>query len=191
MTPKQIERVQNKIKKIRKEIYNEKRLWGGYHDGRGLRYIPFELYLKIQDYKGGLTYLRWFNKNFPDDIAMPEIMIMSSLIYFKNGKIKYAEKKALQAYFADSYVLDIFLDREVNDDNDSNYDLNTIKDLFDTLKKQNDMTDFQNWFVDFENTETYKKYIADFNDLKQKKKTETNHSELSDQILELKRLEKY
>lgn len=51
MTPKQIERIQNKIKKIRKEIYDEKRRFGGYHDGRGLRYLPFELYLKIQDFK--------------------------------------------------------------------------------------------------------------------------------------------
>lgn len=194
MTPKQIERVQNKIKKIRKEIYNEKRLWGGYHDGRGLRYIPFELYLKIQDYKGGLTYLRWFNKNFPDDIAMSEIMTMSSVIYFKNDKIKDAEKKILQAYFADSFVVDIFMDRNVNENNDSNYDLNAIKDFFDTIKKQNDMTDFQSWVTDFEKTNTYRNCITDFNDLKLKRDTETNQKirdELFDKIFELQRLEKY
>ncbi len=46
MTPKQVERVQNKIKRIRKEIYEEKKQWGEYHDGRGLRYLPFELCLK-------------------------------------------------------------------------------------------------------------------------------------------------
>ena len=51
MTPKQIERIQKKIKNIRKALYEEKRMFGGYHDGRGLRYVPPSLYLKIQDYK--------------------------------------------------------------------------------------------------------------------------------------------
>ena len=109
MTPKQIERLQNNIKRIRKEIYEEKKLYGGYHDGRGLRYIPFELYLKIQDYKGGLTYLRWFDKNFPDDNQMPEIILMASLICFKNNKINEAEKKLNMAYFADKLILKAFL----------------------------------------------------------------------------------
>jgi hypothetical protein len=152
MTPKQIERVQNKIKRIRKEIYEEKRLYGGYHDGRGLRYIPFELFLKIQDFKGGLVYLRWFTKTFPEDIGMPVIMLMASLIYFKNDKIKDAEKKALQAYFADSMTLDIFFERPIVQAKDSNFDLNAIKDFFEDLKKQNDLNDFQNWLADFMKT---------------------------------------
>lgn len=194
MTPKQIERVQNKIKKIRKEIYNEKRLCGGYHDGRGLRYIPFELYLKIQDFKGGLTYLRWFIKTFPDDIAMAEIMIMSSLIYFKNGKIKDAEKKALQTYFADSNVFDVFLDRPIKEDNDSSYDLKAIKDFFTELKTQNDLTDFQSWLTDFENSEIFKSYTSRFKNLNLMRDNEKNsdiEDELFDQILDFQRLDKY
>jgi len=194
MTPKQIDRVLNKIKKIRKEINDEKRQFGGYHDGRGLRYIPFELYLKIQDFKGGLTYLRWFTKTFPDDIAMPEIMIISSIIYFKNGKIKDAEKKALQAYFADSYVIDIFIDREIKRENDSNLDLNTLKDYFSDLKKQNDLSDFQEWLTDFENTEIFKDYKLKNQELQLKLEKATDDElidGLYDNIQQLQRLEKY
>lgn len=194
MTPKQIDRIQNKINKIRKEIYEEKKIWGGYHDGRGLRYIPFELYLKIQDFKGGLTYLRWFTKTFPDDITVSEIMLMSSLIYFKNKKIKDAEKKALQSYFADSYVFNIFMDRPIKKDNDSNYNLNAIKDFFADLKKQNDLTDFQNWLADFEKTETFKDFYSKYQELQLKLDKETDDilvDNLFDKIHKLKKLEKY
>lgn len=194
MTPKQIERVQNKIKRIRKEIYEEKRLYGGYHDGRGLRYIPFELYLKLQDFNGGLTYLQWFSKTFPDDIAMPEIMLMSSLIYYKNGKSRDAEKKALQAYFADPDTFDVFIDRPIKKDNDSNFDLNTIKDFFTEIKTQNDLTDFQNWLIDFEKTETFKTYVTSYKDLNSNRDNEKNQAirdKLFDKILDFQRLEKY
>lgn len=161
MTPKQIERVQLKIKKIRKEIYEEKRRFGGYHDGRGLRYIPFELYLKIQDYRGGLTYLKWFDKTFPDDNQMPHIMLMSSLICFKNNKIIEAEKKAILAYSADNLILYIFLDKKITDKEkeNSNLDLDPIKDFCIELKKQSNLTDFQNWLDEFLNSEIFNNYI--------------------------------
>ena len=194
MTPKQVERVQNKIKRIRNEIYEEKRLYGGYHDGRGLRYIPFELHLKIQDYKGGLTYLRWFTKTFPEDIGMPVIMLMASLIYFKNHKIKDAEKKALQAYFADSMTLDIFFERPIEQAKDSNFDLNAIQDFLEDLKKQNDLTDFQNWLGDFEKTQTFKDYKSNYLELNLKLDKETNDKVVDDlfnKIHKLQRLEKY
>lgn len=160
MTPKQIEKVKNKIKKIRKEIYDEKRLWGGYHDGRGLRYIPFELYLKIQDFKGGLTYLRWFDKNFPNDNQMPEIMLMASLICFKNNRIIEAEKKATLAYSADNLILYVFLDKQTTDKDkeNSHWDLDAIKKFCADLKKQNDLTDFKNWLDKFMISETLNNY---------------------------------
>lgn len=172
MTPKQIERVHNKIKRIRKEIYEEKRLYGGYHDGRGLRYVPFELFLKIQDFKGGLTYLRWFTKTFPDDIGMPEIMFMASLIYFKNDKIKDAEKKALQTYFADSMTLNIFFDRSIKKDENSNIDLDAFNDFFSDLKKQTDLSVFQNWLADFEKSERFINVKTKYREINKRLKTE-------------------
>lgn len=194
MTPKQKERILNKIKKIRKEIYEEKKRWGGYHDGRGLRYIPFELYLKIQDFKGGLTYLRWFTKTFPDDITMPTIMLMSSLIYFKNNKIKDAEKKALQTFFADSIVFDMFMGRPIRKENNSNIDLNAIKDFFLELENKNDLTDFKKWLIELEKSDVFEKYINEYQTLNKKQKTETNQKvrdKLFDEIIILQRLDNY
>ena len=63
MTPKQIERIQNKIVKIKRALAADKRRWGGYYDdSRGLRYLAPEQYIKIRDYKGALRYFNWFNK---------------------------------------------------------------------------------------------------------------------------------
>ena len=44
MTPKQIERVKTKIKRIKAALAADKKHWGGFfHDGQGLRYIPPQL----------------------------------------------------------------------------------------------------------------------------------------------------
>ncbi|HJW17411.1 MAG TPA: hypothetical protein VJ499_09825, partial [Flavisolibacter sp.] len=72
MTDKQIEQVRKKIEKYKKALSADKKYWGGYyHDGSGIRYAIPGLFIKILDYKGGLKYLNWFDKNFPDDIGDP------------------------------------------------------------------------------------------------------------------------
>ena len=88
MTDKQIQRVKVKIKRIRATLAAEKKLYGDYDDSRGLRYIPTSLYLKIGDYAGGLVYLRWFQRNFPDDIGFPHFFFEWTIILFKNKKFK-------------------------------------------------------------------------------------------------------
>lgn len=87
MTPKQKERIQLKIAKIKKELAADKKRWGGYYDdSRGLRYLPPELYLKIQDYSGALRYFNWFHKNFPDDSGYPVFLFEWAITRFKKGR---------------------------------------------------------------------------------------------------------
>jgi hypothetical protein len=74
MTPYQKQRLELKIKKIRNILAAEKRKFVGYDDSRGLRYLPTSIYIKLQDYKGGLVYTRWFAKNFPDDAGFPDFL---------------------------------------------------------------------------------------------------------------------
>ncbi|PKP17089.1 MAG: hypothetical protein CVU06_13560, partial [Bacteroidetes bacterium HGW-Bacteroidetes-22] len=113
MTPKQIERIQTKIKMIRSVLTEEKRKYGGYHDGRGLRYAMPELYLSIQDFKGRLNYTGWFDKNFPDDIRNPIFLFKRTFILFKNNKLKEPDSKALKSYFSNSYLFGKFFDRPI------------------------------------------------------------------------------
>jgi len=60
MTSTQKQRLEQKIKTIRTTLATEKRKFGCCDDSGGLRYIPTQLYLKLEDYKGGLVYTRWF-----------------------------------------------------------------------------------------------------------------------------------
>ena len=113
MTDKQIERVKNKIRKLKQALADDKKQWGGvYHDGTGIRYVIPEQYIKIKDYKGGLRYLRWFDKNFPDDIGYPIFLFENTFILFKRDKVKEAEKKACKTFFSNTYLFDIFLEKE-------------------------------------------------------------------------------
>lgn len=62
MTPKQTQRLSKKIADIKRALAAEKRRFGGYDDSRGLRYLPTRYYIQLADYKGGLSYTRWFAK---------------------------------------------------------------------------------------------------------------------------------
>ena len=108
MTPKQIEKAKAQIVAIRKTIAAEKRQWGGYHDGRGLRYAPPQYYVKISDFKGAMTYFRWFQKNFEDDCGTPYFLFEWCITLFKNGKFKEAEKKAVETFMSNTYLIDRF-----------------------------------------------------------------------------------
>jgi hypothetical protein len=88
--------------------------WGGfYDDNRGLRYLPSAQFIKLRDYKGGLRYLRWFNRTFPDDNGYPIFLFEWTLILFKTGNLKEAEKKAFETFFANNFLFDKFLGKEL------------------------------------------------------------------------------
>src|SRR5688572_25854441 len=107
MTDKQIERVKIKIRKLKKALADDKKHWGGeYHDGSGIRYVIPQQYIKIKDYKGGLRYLRWFDKTFSNDIGYPIFLFESTFILFKCDKLKEAEKKARKTFFSNTYLFD-------------------------------------------------------------------------------------
>lgn len=114
MTPKQQERIKNKIKKIKAALAADKKFWGGqYHDGRGLRYLPPQYYLELNDFTGGLRYFNWFNKIFPDDSGHSQFLLEWTIVLFKTGRQKEAEKKAFQTFCCNTYVFDIFFGRPV------------------------------------------------------------------------------
>jgi hypothetical protein len=71
LTQKQIDKLRKIIADIKRTLATEKRKFGCYDDGRGLRYLPPFLFIQLSDYVGGVTYMKWFAKNFPNDIGFP------------------------------------------------------------------------------------------------------------------------
>lgn len=160
MTPKQQERILNKIKKIKAALAADKRYWGGeYHDGRGLRYLPPRHYIELNDFTGGLRYFNWFNKNFPDDSCYPDFLFEWTIVLFKTGRLKEAEKKAFETFRRNTYLFDVFFGKpliEIKKYEGSNLDTQEFaENYFGYSIKQDNLTDFSEWLDKFIGTEKF------------------------------------
>lgn len=166
---------QSRIKKIRSILATEKKKFGGYDDSRGLRYAPTGYYLRLQDYHGGMVYLRWFAKNFPDDSGFPEFLFEWAVILFKCDKIKEAERKATESFFRNTYIFDKFFGRPTDlSDKLENWNIERPEylDDFKYSCKQPELEDFGKWLSDFEETEKFKSIAKRYIDARIRLKTE-------------------
>jgi hypothetical protein len=177
MTDKQIERIKLKITKLKKELANDKKIWGGYHhDGRGIRYVITAEYLKIQDYQSGLKYLKWFDKYFPDDSGYPIFLFEATVILFKCGKLKEAENKAHRTFFSNTYLFDKFLEREtlqINKNESSNWEFESLTNDFHYRKSDPEFSDFTIWLEDILASRRFLDKAYEFIEIESKLKTET------------------
>jgi hypothetical protein len=175
MTEKQKEKVQIKIASIRSTLADERRRYGGYDDSRGLRYLPTALYIKIGDYAGGLTYLRWFNKNFPDDYGFPDFLFEWTIILFKNGKIKDAQQKAFKTFCSNTYLFDKFFGKPIVPIEKQEYSSIEIPEFTEYLKythTQPDLSDFSGWLSALIASEQFQTLMQKYIDVHVRLKTE-------------------
>jgi hypothetical protein len=176
MTPKQEERIRNKIARIKKELAADKKHWGGYHhDGKGLRYLPPALYIKLKDYKGALRYLRWFDRTFTDDSGYSIFLFEWTIILFKNGKIKEAKLKVIQTFFSNTHLFDKFLEKEVfqfDTREISNWEGTSILEYFSYKKTDNELEDFIVWLESYLATKSVIEIVKEFIEIEVKLKDE-------------------
>jgi len=176
MTEKQQERIRNKIGKIKKALAADKKHWGGfYHDGKGLRYLIPELFIKLNDYNGGLKYLQWFDKTFPDDSGYPIFLFEWTLILFKKGKIVEAEKKACETFFSNTYLFDKFLGKELlhlDKSESSNWEFASLADHFHYQKTDAAIVDFAEWLAHFLASKKFCDFANEFIEIEKKLKYE-------------------
>ncbi|NQU54867.1 MAG: hypothetical protein HQ522_20285 [Bacteroidetes bacterium] len=191
MTPKQIERIRTKIKRIRAALVEEKRKFGGFFDSRGLRYMPPQLFIKIQDFKGGLVYLRWFKKNFPDDIGFPDFLFEWTLILFKNGKLKDAESKAIETYFSNSYLIDKYFGKEIipiRKYEYSNMLSSEFLEYFNYSSSQTELNEFSEWFFNFLKSERFQKIKEKYLEINKRLLSEEDYETRKYLLLEIDHL---
>lgn len=195
MTEKQIEKIKLSIKKHRTALTAEKRLYGGFDDSAGRRYYISDLYMRIADFKGAITYKKWFDKNFPDDIGGPLLSLNWSIAYFGLGQISEAKIYSIDTAFQNVYLHGLLLDREVIriDMYEYGYDMlefakSMIKDCKKVLSQP-----YLDWLTIFMDTDEYKEPINRFIALNKLLKDENNRekrSELIDHISELGKINK-
>ena len=171
MTPKKADRLKKKITDIRRLLAAEKRKFGWYDDSRGLRYFPTKYYIQLGDVAGGLTYTRWFAKNFPDDAGFPDFLFEWLVILFKNGKIKEAEQKAIETFCADIHLLNSFLGRphaacEPWEDEPRTDGI--WAEYFGSLSTPVSLSDFAEWLTGFMATERFLTSAGKYIDLRRR-----------------------
>jgi hypothetical protein len=177
MTPKQQERIKNKIKKIKGALAADKKRWGGqYHDGQGLRYYPPKLYIELNDFTGGLRYLNWFNKNFSDDSGYPDFLFEWTIILFKTGRLKDAEKKAFETFQSNTYLFDTFFGRKLTEtakwEGSNLQTQNFAVNHFSYNSTQENLTDFSEWLNNFITTEKFLLLSTKYLDIQKRLETE-------------------
>ena len=177
MTEKQIERVRLSIKKHRAVLTAEKRKFGGFFDNRAIRYHIANLYMKIADYKGTITYKRWFDKNFPEDIGSPLLSLHWSIAYYELGKIKEAKIYTIDTALQNIYLHELLLDRKVKHIDMYEFGRDMLEHA-QLIRKEygKEATDsYLNWLSAFIETDEYKEPINKFIELSKLLKDEENH----------------
>ncbi len=193
MTEKQEKRIRNKIAKIRKALAADRKRWGGqHHDGQGLRYLPPEQFIKLRDYKGGLRYLRWFDRTFSDDIGHPIFLFEWTLILFKTGKQKEAEKKALKTFKENPFLFDTFLEKELlplEIEPSSNWGSAELAEYLPYSKSESEFEDFAEWLDPFMKSENFSQFANEMLEIEKKLITEPTGKKRSELVSRLSNLE--
>ena len=191
MTPRQVEKIEKQIAAIRKVLADKKRKWGGYHDGRGLRYAPPQYYIKLNDFKGSMTYYRWFSKNFPDDMGALVFLFEWCMTLFKNAKLKEAEKKALQTFMANTYLIDKFLGNPFHSFDklqSSEWQKEQVNQYLPYRADQGNLNDFAYWLSQFVLTAKYQETTQTFIAIEVQLLTEPRGSKRSELVEKESRL---
>ena len=165
MTPKQAERLRKQIADVKRALAAEKRRFGDYDDSQGWRYLPPKLYVQLGDYAGGLRYMRWFDKNFGDDIGYPDFLFEWTILLFKNGRLQEAEQKAVQTYCCNTYLFDKFFGRPIvplDKWEGSNLEMPYLAELLPYSSQQPELADFADWLRQFERTEKFATFADHF-----------------------------
>lgn len=103
--PKTTKGIQSRIKNYEDYLKYEKRTYGGFIDGGGVRYMIGPLYVLMGDFTGALKAFRLFKRRFPDDSGEPFHNLQWALALYKSEKYKEAEAKLINTMFSNLYLV--------------------------------------------------------------------------------------
>jgi hypothetical protein len=193
MTDRQINAVRTKIEKIKKALAEDKRLWRGfYNDGRGLRYLPPQYYLKIEDYSGALRYFNWFKKNFPDDSCFPEFLFTWTITLFYKNKLAEARVMAYRTYFSNTYLFDKFFGQAIvpiEKWEGSNLETPEYTDYFTYSAGDSKFTAFTGWLRNLIYSDDFQRVSDTFIELNRELKDQPSGVKRNETLSRLEKLE--
>jgi hypothetical protein len=99
------QKVRSRLRSYERKLQKEKKEHGSYRDGAGKRYQVGPHYMLLDDNDGALAAFQWFEKEFPDDIGVPDHFLCWSLALYRAGNEIGAAKKLRQTMFSNLYLV--------------------------------------------------------------------------------------
>src|SRR5690606_1866171 len=112
--PKTERGLRSRIVSYREAKKKEKRVFGFIDDGSGLRYVVFWLLFVLGDMKEARNYIRWYDKNFPDDMGEPIQKLCRSLLLYRMGKETDARYVLADLMLSNLYVIPKVIGKDIN-----------------------------------------------------------------------------
>ena len=99
------QKIRSRLRSYERKLQKEKKEYGFYRDGAGKRYQVGPHYMLLDDNDGALAAFRWFEKEFPDDIGVPDHFLCWSLALYRAGNEIGAAKKLRRTMFSNLYLV--------------------------------------------------------------------------------------
>ena len=172
-----------RISSYKAAMRKEKRTYGAINDGAGKRYLLTWLYFVLGDLKGGKTYLRWYGKEFEDDVGEPIHTLCGALIVHRLNDEQRAKYMLADLMLSNLFMIPYLLSEEPPGDTgwrgSSDADQNYIEEIPDEI--QNAITDEdRDWMKQlndsFEFRRYRKRYIEIYRELEHTKEVEKRRS---------------
>jgi len=99
------QRIRSRLRSYERKLQKEKKEHGFYRDGAGKRYQIGPHYMLLDDNDGALAAFQWFEREFPDDVGVPDHFLCWSLALHRAGNEIGAAKKLRQTMFSNLYLV--------------------------------------------------------------------------------------
>jgi hypothetical protein len=99
------QKIRSRLRSYERKLEKEKKEYGFYRDGAGKRYQIGPHYMLLDDNDGALGGFQWFDKEFPDDLGVPDHFLCWSLALYRAGNEIGAAKKLRQTMFSNLYLV--------------------------------------------------------------------------------------
>ena len=105
MAQSEQKKIRSRLRSYERKLQQEKKEHGYYRDGVDKRYQIGPHYMLLGDNDGALAAFEWFEKEFPDDIGVPDHFLCWSLALHRAGNEIGAARKLRQTMFSNLYLL--------------------------------------------------------------------------------------
>jgi len=99
------QKLRSRLRSYERKLRKEKEKYGWYDDGAGKRYQIGPHYMLLDDNEGALAAFQWFEREFPDDVGVPDHFLCWSLALYRAGNEIGAAKKLRQAMLSNLHLV--------------------------------------------------------------------------------------